>query len=193
MIQTVTIFCASSRKSPEKFFQTAIDLADILIDNNIGVVYGGGAVGLMGCIADRYIERGGRVRGVIPDFMVKVEWAHPGVEDLHIVKDMHERKKMMIEGTDAVIALPGGTGTLEELMEVLALKRLGKFLKPVILINTDGFYDELVAFFQTMVKEHFLRHEHLEAYRIVNEPTEVLSAILNSPKWDKDALNQAPV
>lgn len=193
MIRTVTIFCASSRKSSEKFFQTAIELADILIDNNIGVVYGGGAVGLMGRIADRYIERGGRIRGVIPDFMVKVEWAHPGIEDLLIVKDMHERKKMLIDGTDAVIALPGGTGTLEELMEVLALKRLGKFLKPVILLNTDGFYNELVAFFQTMVHEHFLRHEHLDAYRLVNYPNEVIPAILNSPNWDEDVIIRAPV
>lgn len=193
MIRTVTIFCASSKKTHEKFIQTAIDLADILIDNSIGVNYGGGAVGLMGCIADRYLERGGRIRGVIPDFMVKVEWAHPGVEDLVIVKDMHQRKKMLIENTDAVVALPGGTGTLEELMEVLALKRLGKFLKPVILLNTDGFYDELVAFFQTMVQEHFLRHEHLEAYRLVNQPHEVIPAILSSPKWDEDAIKQAPV
>jgi uncharacterized protein (TIGR00730 family) len=193
MIRTVTIFCASSKKTHEKFIQTATDLADILMDNDIGINYGGGAVGLMGCIADRYLERGGRIRGVIPDFMVKVEWAHQGVEDLLIVKDMHERKKMLIENTDAVIALPGGTGTLEELMEVLALKRLGKFLKPVILLNTDGFYDELVAFFQTMVNEHFLRRQHLEAYRLVDQPQEVIPAILNSPIWDEDVINQAPV
>jgi uncharacterized protein (TIGR00730 family) len=125
--------------------------------------------------------------------MVKVEWAHPEIEDLLIVKDMHERKKMLIDGTDAVIALPGGTGTLEELMEVLALKRLGKFLKPVILLNTDGFYNELVAFFQTMVHEHFLRHEHLDAYRLVNYPNEVIPAILNSPNWDEDVIIRAPV
>lgn len=193
MIRTVTIFCASSRKSDKKYFQVATELADLLIDNDIGIIYGGGAVGLMGCIADRYLERGGRIRGVIPDFMVKVEWAHPGVEDLFIVKDMHERKRMLIENTDAVIALPGGTGTLEELMEVLALKRLGKFLNPVILLNTDGFYNELVAFFQTMVHEHFLRHEHLGAYSIVDSPNQVIPAILSSPKWDEDAINQAPV
>ena len=193
MIRTVTLFCASSRKSNEKYFQTANELADLLIDNDIGAIYGGGAVGLMGCIADKYLERGGRIRGVIPDFMVKVEWAHPGIEDLLIVKDMHERKRMLIENTDAVIALPGGTGTLEELMEVLALKRLGKFLKPVILLNTDGFYNELVAFFKTMVQEHFLRHEHLQAYKLVNHPDEVIPAILSSPKWNEDAINQAPV
>ncbi|MBA7548509.1 putative cytokinin riboside 5'-monophosphate phosphoribohydrolase [subsurface metagenome] len=193
MIKTVTVFCASSRKSPEKFYKATLDLANILLDNDIGVLYGGGAVGLMGCLADRFIERGGSIGGVIPDFMVKVEWAHPLVKDMRIVKDMHERKKMLIENTDAVIALPGGTGTLEELMEVLALKRLGKFLKPVILINTDGFYNQLISFFETMVNEKFLRHEHLEAYTVVNHPSEVLQAILGSPLWGEDILYKAPV
>lgn len=193
MIHNVTIFCASSRKSPEVYFEAARELADILINNRIGVVYGGGAVGLMGCIADRYIERHGKITGVIPDFMVKVEWAHPGIKNMFIVKDMHERKKKLINGTDAVIALPGGTGTLEELMEVLALKRLGKYLKPVILLNTNRFYNPLVVFLNSMVENHFLRQEHLDAYRIVNQPSEVIEAILSSPGWHEDIIKQAPV
>jgi uncharacterized protein (TIGR00730 family) len=193
MLQNVTIYCASSRKSPRKYFAVAEELANILLDNNIGVIYGGGAVGLMGSIADRYIERKGNITGVIPEFMVKVEWAHPGVKNMHIVKDMHERKTKLIEGTDAVIALPGGTGTLEELMEVLALKRLGKFLKPIILVNTDGFYNQLTAFFETMVREGFLRQEHLDAYRVVDYPLEVIPAILNTPHWDAGAIDRAPV
>jgi uncharacterized protein (TIGR00730 family) len=193
MLHFVTVFCASSRKSPEKYLIVARELADILIDNKVGVVYGGGAVGLMGCIADRYIERGGSITGVIPEFMVKVEWAHPHVKNMLIVQDMHERKKKLIEGTDAVIALPGGTGTLEELMEVLALKRLGKYLKPIILVNTDGFYNQLIDFFHTMVHEQFLRHEHLDAYAMVNSPSEVISAIQNAPLWQADAIDRAPV
>ncbi len=193
MISAVTIFCASSRKTPKIYSQAAEQLADKLLDNDIGVVYGGGAVGLMGSIADRYIARAGKIRGVIPEFMVKVEWAHPGVKDMIIVQDMHERKKKLIEGTDAVIALPGGTGTLEELLEVLALKRLGKYLKPVVLLNTNRFYDPLIAFFNTMVDTRFLRHEHLDAYRIVHQPDEVIDAILNSPGWHEDIIKKAPV
>ena len=193
MIRNVTIYCASSRKSPGKYFTMATELANILLDHQIGVIYGGGAAGLMGCIADCYIKRGGKITGVIPEFMVKVEWAHPEVRSMHVVKDMHERKSKLIEGTDAVIALPGGTGTLEELMEVLALKRLGKFLKPIILVNTDGFYDQLIAFFKIMVKENFLRADHLDAYRVVNTPDEVLPAILSSPDWQETAIEQAPV
>ena len=170
MIASVTVFCSSSRKSPAIYYTAALQLADILIDKDIRIIYGGGAAGLMGCIADRYVERGGRIRGVIPEFMVKVEWAHKHVEDMLVVQNMHERKEKLIEGTDAVIALPGGTGTLEELMEVLALKRLGKFLKPVVLLNTNGFYDPLITLFNSMVSNRFLRPEHLDAYRVVNDP-----------------------
>lgn len=192
-VQSVTVFCASSRKSSEKYIQATIELADILFANNIAVRYGGGAVGLMGCLADRIIEKGGNITGIIPEFMVKVEWAHPQVKDMIVVHDMHERKKLLIHNTDAVIALPGGTGTLEELMEVLTLKRLGKFLKPIVLLNIDGFYDQLIGFFNTMVKEHFIRHEHLNIYSIVEKPCDVLSAINNQPFWDEGALNRAPV
>jgi len=110
-----------------------------------------------------------------------------------IVRDMHERKQKLIEGTDAVIALPGGTGTLEELVEVLALKRLGKFSKPVILLNTNGFYDHLLALFNTMLKEQFLRPEHLEAYTVISQPEDILPAILGTPDWYTDAIDRAPV
>jgi uncharacterized protein (TIGR00730 family) len=193
MLNTVTIFCASSRKSSEKYVKATLQLADILVENNVGVIYGGGALGLMGCLADRILEKRGKIKGVIPEFMVKVEWAHRGVKEMVIVKDMHQRKKLLIKNTDAVIALPGGTGTLEELMEVLTLKRLGKFFKPIILINTDGFYDKLIGFFETMVTENFIRPEHLDAYRIVNQPSQVLNAINESPLWESDAINNAPV
>jgi uncharacterized protein (TIGR00730 family) len=193
MIRNVTIFCASSKKTAEKYLKLTRELADILKDNEIGVIYGGGAVGMMGCLADRLLEQGGIIRGIIPEFMVKVEWAHPLVKDMVIVKDMHERKKLLIENTDAVIALPGGTGTLEELMEVLSLKRLGKFFKPIIIVNTDGFYNNLLNFFTKMVEENFLRPEHLKAFQIINKPSELLEAINGSLDWDENAIHSASV
>lgn len=193
MIQNVTVFCASSKKTADKYLKVTRELADILIENEIGAIYGGGAVGLMGCLADRFLERGGVIRGVIPEFMVKVEWAHPLVRDMIIVRDMHERKKLLIENTDAVIALPGGTGTLEELMEVLSLKRLGKFFKPIILVNTDGFYNYLLDLFTNMVKENFLRPEHLNAFRVINRPSELIEAINRSTDWDENAIHSASV
>jgi uncharacterized protein (TIGR00730 family) len=193
MIRNVTVFCASSKKTADKYLKATREIADILLGNEIGVIYGGGAVGLMGCLADRFIEKGGSIKGVIPEFMVKVEWAHPGVHDMIIVKDMHERKKLLIENTDAVIALPGGTGTLEELMEVLSLKRLGKFFKPIILVNTDGFYDNLLELFIKMANENFLRQEHLTAFKVIQFPSEVIEAINSSSDWDENALLSASV
>ncbi len=161
MAISVTIYAASSRKVDQKYFEATNALARTLLSKNAHVIYGGGAVGLMGTLADTYIGHGGEITGVIPEFMVKVEWAHPKVKDMIIVHDMHERKKRLIENTDAVIALPGGTGTLEELMEVITLKRLGKFNKPIFLLNTDGFYNQLHAFFHKMAEEHFLTKEEL--------------------------------
>ncbi|MBN1949652.1 MAG: TIGR00730 family Rossman fold protein [Bacteroidales bacterium] len=193
MIRTVTIYCASSKKTPPPYLKAAEELAEELLAHNIGVRYGGGALGLMGRIADVFIKGSGRIKGIIPEFMVKVEWAHPDVKDMKIVHDMHERKQGLMEDTDAIIALPGGTGTLEELMEVLALKRLGKFLKPIIILNTNGFYNPLIEFFETMVQNHFLRPEHLNAYSVVNLPEQVIPAILNAPPWSEAAIKNAPV
>lgn len=189
----VTVYCASSRKVDKKYFEATIALADELLKKNARVIYGGGAVGLMGALADRYIEKGGQVTGVIPEFMVKVEWAHPKVNDMHIVHDMHERKQKLIEGTDVVIALPGGTGTLEELSEVITLKRLGKFAKPILLLNTDGFYTPLDAFLNKMADEHFLSKEHLKMWQLIDNPTDFWSALSKFPQWSDNAIDMAQV
>ena len=188
-----TVFCASSRKSPQKYIDATIELASVLIQRNIHVYYGGGAVGLMGVLADEYIKQNGTITGVIPKFMVEVEWAHPKVEDMLIVKDMHERKKKLVAESDIIIALPGGTGTLEELMEVVSLKRLGKLNKPIIIINTDHFYDPLDAFLQKMVSEHFIRKEHLKLWQMIPDCSQLWSAIKSSGDWNEDAINIAGV
>lgn len=193
MSLSLTVFCASSRKVNEKYFEATRELADVLLEKNVHVVYGGGAVGLMGALADRYIEKGGEITGIIPEFMVKVEWAHPKIDRMIIVHDMHERKKKLIANTDGIIALPGGTGTLEELSEVITLKRLGKFTKPIILLNTDGFYDPLNNFFLKMAEEHFLLKEHLNMWKIINSPSEFWPALKNFPTWSKTSINSAQV
>ncbi len=186
MSLSFTVYCASSKKIDKKYFEDTVDLADELLKESVRVIYGGGAVGLMGALADRYIEKGGEITGIIPEFMVKVEWAHPKVKDLHIVHDMHERKKKLIEGTDAIIALPGGTGTLEELSEVITLKRLGKFSKPILLLNTNGFYTPLNNFLNKMAQEHFLNKEHLEMWKLFDNPGEFWDAYHSFPEWDSD-------
>lgn len=182
----ITVYCASSRKIHPKYTNATIALADELLKRQAQVLYGGGAVGLMGTLADRYLEKGGTIKGIIPEFMVKVEWAHPGVKDMVVVHDMHQRKKMLIENTDAVIALPGGTGTLEELIEVITLKRLGKFSKPILLLNVDGFYKPLHNFLQKMADEHFLNPEHLSMWKLIDNPADFWTAIDSSNDWHSD-------
>jgi len=136
---------------------------------------------------------GGNVIGILPRFMDKVEWGHKNISQMILVRDMRERKKLLIKNVDAVIALPGGCGTLEELMEVFTLKRLGKFTKPIVVLNTDGFYTHLELLIEKMIDEHFLRHEHRDIWRLVNTPEEVIPAIQNSPSWDASAINFAVV
>ncbi len=177
----------------EKYFEAARQLAEVLAANSITAVYGGGAVGLMGVLADHILQQGGTIEGVIPEFMMKVEWGHRGIAKMHITKDMHTRKKLLIKNVDAVVALPGGSGTLEELMEVISLKRLGKFTKPIIIINTVGFYDPLVLLLNKMVDEHFMRPDHLRMWKIIDHPADLLHAIETSDLWDENAIRIAGV
>lgn len=193
MPQTITVYCASSRKVHPKYVESASQLAEVLLERKIEIIYGGGAVGLMGTLADKYISRGAKITGVIPEFMVKVEWAHPGVENMLIVHDMHERKKKMIENTDAVIALPGGTGTLEELMEVITLKRLGKFNKPILLLNTDGFYEPLQNFFKKMADEHFIHQSNLEMWKLFDHPNQFWTIYDSFPDFTDYSIDKAQV
>ncbi|MCB8963752.1 MAG: TIGR00730 family Rossman fold protein [Bacteroidales bacterium] len=189
----VCVYCASSNKVDEKYFEATRTLAQNLAQDGISVVYGGGSNGLMGCIANTTLQHGGKVIGILPRFMDKVEWGHKGLTQLVLVNDMHERKKLLIEGVDAVIALPGGCGTLEELMEVITLKRLGKFTKPIIILNTDGFYDHLKALLDKMVEERFMRTEHVDIWTFVDKPEDIIPAIHNAPTWNSDAINFAAV
>lgn len=146
-INKVCVFCASSPKVDKKYLHDAELLGFEFARNKIHVIYGGGAVGLMGKLANSVLAGGGMITGIIPEFMKQMKWAHQGIPELIEVKDMHERKNLMIKEVDAVVALPGGVGTLEELTEVITLKQLGQFFAPIIILNTDGFYNHLIGFF----------------------------------------------
>jgi uncharacterized protein (TIGR00730 family) len=193
MIKSVCVFCASSSKTEQVYLDAARELANVCVEGNIHVLYGGGAIGLMGALADQMLIRKGKITGIIPDFMKKMEWAHTEVSEMIIVEDMRERKKRMIENIDAVIALPGGVGTLEELLEVITLKQLGRFTKPVIIINTNGFYDKLLEFFEQMISQKFIKPYHREIWTVINNPKDLFEAINNSSKWDSSAINNASV
>jgi len=193
MIQTVTIYCASSHKVDQKYFRLAGEVAEVLCDHHIAIRYGGGAVGLMGKVADTTLEKGGKITGIIPEFMMEVEWNHPKVEEMIVVEDMAERKRLLMENTDAILVLPGGTGTLEEVTEVLTLKRLGKFTKPIIFMNMDGFYTPLLNFFDTLIDEKFLRPEHRAMWSECANPKLLMETLINAPNWDGNAIKFAAV
>lgn len=190
-LSSVCVYCASSNQIDGRFFEAAEKLGDEFASQNITLIYGGGSTGLMGRIADRILARGGKVIGIIPDFMEKVEWAHRGITELQIVGDMHERKKSFMDRADALVALPGGSGTLEELLEAISLKRLGIFNKPIVILNTGGFYDPLLAQLQQCIEERFMNHDSADMWSAVDYPEEVIPAILNAPAWHNNAIERA--
>jgi uncharacterized protein (TIGR00730 family) len=189
----ICIYCASSSKIDEVYFEATERLAKILVHSNIQVVYGGGGHGLMGKLADTVLAEGGKIKGIMPQFMNEVEWAHKKVTDIEFTNTMHERKAKFLENIDALIALPGGTGTLEELLEAITLKRLGQFTKPIIILNTNGYYDPLIMMLERCVSENFLRPIHAEMWAFVQQPEEVLTAINQSMQWDENAISFAAI
>jgi uncharacterized protein (TIGR00730 family) len=189
----ICIYCASSSKIDEIYFEATERLAKILVNSKVHVIYGGGGHGLMGKLADTVLAQGGQIKGIMPQFMNEVEWAHKSVTDFEFTKTMHERKAKFLENIDALIALPGGTGTLEELLEAITLKRLGQFTKPIIILNTNGYYDPLIKMLERCVEEKFLRPIHAEMWTFVNQPEEVMSAINQSMEWDENAITFAAV
>ncbi|MPN39466.1 LOG family protein YvdD [bioreactor metagenome] len=145
----------------------------------------------MGKIADTVLERGGKVTGIIPGFMCEVEWNHKGLTELILVETMHERKEKLADLADAAVALPGGCGTMEELLEVITWKRLGIFTKPIIICNVDGYFDPLIEMLNRSVDENFMGKEHRAMWTVVSSPEKVMEAIENSVQWDENARNFA--
>ncbi len=185
--RTVCVYCASSRTSHPDYRDAARRLGTVLAQGGITVVYGGGAVGSMGALADGVLAAGGRVIGVLPQFMADLEWGHPGLTELQLVEDLRTRKHVMLTLSQAAIALPGGSGTLEELLEAITLKRLGLYLNPIVLVNTRGFFDPLTELLQHAVDEHFMDVRHLKMWQLVEAPEEVPAALASAPAWSADA------
>lgn len=186
-MQTICVYCASSTQVKPSYFDATDRLSKLLAAAKLSVVYGGGSMGLMGQLADSTLAAGGKITGVIPRFMCDVEWNHNGLTELVLVQTMHERKEKMAMMADAVVALPGGCGTLEELLEVITWKRLGIFTKPIVIVNIEGYFDDLISMLDRAVDEHFMRDEHRQMWEVVETPEEVLSAIYNSVNWDENA------
>jgi uncharacterized protein (TIGR00730 family) len=156
-IKTVCVYCGSGPGTNHRFAEAAIALGKILADNGVSLVYGGGSNGLMGAIAKSTLDHGGNVIGIIPEFLIARENAMARVQELIVTPDMHERKRLMFERSDAFVALPGGIGTLEELVEQLTWQQLGRHTKPVLLANIDSFWEPLLALLTHMRATEFIR------------------------------------
>ena len=190
-LSSVAVYAASSMQVDPLYFDAARRLGTALADAGIRLVYGAGKVGLMGALADAVLQRGGEVTGVIPQFMVEQGWCHEACTELLVTADMHERKASICRIADAMVALPGGIGTFEELLECLTWKQLGLHTKPVVILNTGGYYDPLLLCLDRMVSQRFMRPIHQTMYTAVSTPEEVLPALLAQPAWDASVRKQA--
>lgn len=185
-IKRVSVYCASSTAVDRTYFDDARELGQLVAAGGMELVYGGGSVGLMGAVADAVKAGGGRATGVIPHFMVEREWLRGGLDRVIETDTMSERKRIMADLGDAAVALPGGPGTFDELMEIIALKKLGLYRKPIAVLNTRGYYDPLVELLRRSMEEHFMS----ERYRsrlicVATTPAEVMDMILNEPPYDE--------
>jgi uncharacterized protein (TIGR00730 family) len=189
----VCVYCASSERVDRAYHDAARELGRTLARERCTVVYGGGGVGLMGSLANGALEEGGDVVGIIPRFMTDVEWQHPGLARLEVVEDMRERKHRLLTGSDAVVALPGGCGTLEELFEAMTLKRLGIYLNPILLLDVGGFYAPLERFLEQVIAQRFMNPGHHALWTRVERVADVLPTIRTTPPWREDARDYAVV
>lgn len=183
----VTLFCASSSSVDHSYKMAAREVGLFLARNNHHLIFGGGSKGLMGAVADAVITSGGKISGVMPAFMKSLEWAHPKVVDMTFTETMAERKELLVKDCDLVLVLPGSVGTLEEVFEVLSLKRLGLFFKPVIFYNVNGYFNDLLSHLNKMVAENFMRDIHGEMWQEAVS-IDALKELIDTPvSWPADA------
>ncbi len=183
-IQSVCTYCASSTKIAPCYFQAAEELGRLLAQEKIQIINGAGNIGLMAAISDAALQAGGKVTGVIPHFMIEQGWNHTGLTQTIAVENMHERKQTMADLSDAVIALPGGCGTLEELLEIITWKQLGLYLNPIVILNTNHFFDPLLNMLDKAIAENFMRNQHGKIWLVADEPAEAIQLIRTTPIWD---------
>lgn len=183
-IHSVCVYSASSTKIDPVYFQAAEVLGSLLAKHHIRLINGAGSIGLMRSVADAVLENGGKVTGVIPHFMVEQNWHHTGLTELIEVESMHERKQTMADLSDAVIALPGGCGTLEELLEIITWKQLGLYLNPIIILNVNGFFTPLLEMLEKAIDENFMRRQHGDIWKVAQTPQEAVDLLYSTSVWD---------
>ena len=195
MVKSVCVFCSSSDALAEIYYKEAEKLADLLLKESVSLVYGGARVGIMGQLAKRVIGGNGHVTGVVPEAIFNKNIADHSISKLIVTEDMKSRKAMMAEMADAFIALPGGFGTLEELLEIITLKQLEYHQKPIIIVNTDGFYDKLFDFFEVFYSRNFAKRDFQFLFHIAKDSIDAMEYLKNYKhgntvsKWYKANLN----
>lgn len=192
-IKSVCVYSASSTKIDACYVECAEALGRLLAQKQIRLINGAGNMGLMCACADSVLAGGGAVTGVIPRFMMEQGWHHQGLTELVVTENMHERKRRMAELSDGVIALPGGCGTLEELLEIITWKQLGIYLRPIVILNVNHFFDPLLAMLQKAVDEHFMRPEHGAIWKVATTPEEAVELLFITPLWSKEVRKFAAI
>lgn len=196
-MKTLCAFCGSNKGQTPVYEQASIALADEMLKNGLNLAYGGARVGLMGVLANRYLEKKGHAIGVMPKFLADVEIAHNDLGELHIVDTMHERKQLLSQLSDAFVMLPGGVGSLEEFFEVWTWMQLGLQVKPFAIYNIDGYFDLLIQFLDKSVEEGFVKAEHRAVVIISDDPVDLVHQLKTvelkvTPKWmDLEELAEA--
>lgn len=192
-IHSVCVYCASSTQINPVYFEAASELGRLLGERKLNVINGAGNIGLMCTVSDATLTAGGTVTGVIPRFMVEQNWYHPGLTELIEVDSMHERKQLMADLSDAVIALPGGCGTLEELLEIITWKQLGLYLNPIVILNINHYFDPLLEMMQKAVYEQFMRPLHSGMWAVATTAHEAVELIYTQPVWDSSIRKLAAI
>ena len=192
-IQNVCVYSASSTKIAPAYFATAEELGRLLAISGINLINGAGSIGLMAATSNAALAAGGTVTGVIPRFMVEQGWNHTGLTRLVETETMHERKQLMAEMSDGVIALPGGCGTMEELLEIITWKQLGLYLKPIVILNVNGFYNPLLEMLQQAIDENFMRREHGSIWQVATTAEEAIELLYTTPWWNTEVRKFAAI
>lgn len=192
-ISSISVYCASSSKIDPAYMEEAYKVGQLLARAGITLINGAGNMGLMKASSDGCLEAGGRAVGIIPGFMIAEGWCHQGMSEIIETPDMHIRQQKMAEAGDAAIVLPGGCGSMAELLELITWKQLGLYLKPIVILNTKGYYDALLQQLEQAAEEQFMRKEHLQIWRVAQTAEEAVQLATSTPMWDTNVRRFAAV
>lgn len=192
-VSSISVYCASSSKIDPAYMEEAYKVGQLLARADITLINGAGNMGLMKASSDGCLEAGGRAVGIIPGFMIAEGWCHQGMSEIIETPDMHIRQQKMAEAGDAAIVLPGGCGSMAELFELITWKQLGLYLKPIVILNTKGYYDALLQQLEQAAEEQFMRKEHLQIWRVAQTAEEAVQLATSTPMWDTNVRRFAAV